>query len=973
MIGQQINQFRITEKIGQGGMGEVYLAEDTRLHRNVALKFLPPHYSKDPEFKARFEHEARAAAALNHPNIVTIYDLGEHTGRNFIVMELVEGQTLDRLIKSGELTLTEAVDYAQQICEGLGAAHEAGIVHRDIKPANILVGKNDRAKILDFGLAKSRQATTETREGTTVGTVQYESPEQTRGDKVDQRSDLFSFGVVLYEMITAQRPFKGEFEDAIRYSIANENPEPLARYKSDVPDEMQRIVSKLLEKDPEVRYQSAAGVVSDLKLLKRTSGPHSSSVHSAIPSAPPASAVSTPTGPKKKRVLPILVPTAVVILAVVVALVFKPWQLEIKPSQDAVAAEDRLAVMYFDNLPDPDDSSRLSEMVTTLLITSLSQSKSLKVLSSQRLYDILKQLGKEGTRRIDRDMASQVARKANAQWMLTGTILQTEPRLVMTAQVIDVASGQVEASERIVGEEGEEIFSQVDRLAAALRTDFVGQGAVTAVPSRTLAETMTHSEEAYRLYLEGLELNRQLYGSEARDKWLRATQLDSTFAMAWFWLANRPTSGPHSSTWLRKAVKYSHRLREADRAYIIALSDYFAGDYQASLSGLRRVIELEPDNKDAYGSLAYIYSIQLNQLDSAIYYTEQILSIDPLAKTHLNALAYYYKDARRYDEALETIDRYIELVPEEANPYDSRGEILLAAGRFPEAIASFRTALQKDPTFGNTLLLLGIASVRTGDFARADSCIRVSLTHSAPSFRAGARVSIAMVHLARGHFTLALDAFDQGLAADRLEGYEQLQYLFKYWAKARALSHLGRHDEAIALAREAERESRRIYPDAVLHYEGLAVSALVEAGRVDEAAGLLTGIQSQLEQRGSGHLARGEYDLAAEQFAKAAELNRRTIRPESDRLLAQCYIAAGRPADAIPLLERYTSAIEGFALQHPVYFVQAQLLLGRAYAARSETEKAAARFKYVVDRWGDGDPGLPAVEEARRRLAELGT
>ncbi|HSG80663.1 MAG TPA: serine/threonine-protein kinase, partial [Gemmatimonadota bacterium] len=481
MIGQQIHQFKITEKLGAGGMGEVFIAEDTRLHRKVALKFLPPHYSGDPEFKARFQHEAIAAASLNHPNIITVYDLGEHEGRLFIVLELVEGQSLEGLIRSGGLTVAKTVEIILQVCDGLRVAHEAGIVHRDIKPANILIDRNGRVKILDFGLAKSRRATTETRVGTTVGTIQYESPEQGRGEPVDQRSDLFSVGVLLYEMLTGHLPFKGEFDDAIRYAIANEEPEPLARYKAGVPDELQRIVTKLLEKDPELRYQTASGVLPDLKLLQRTSGPRPSGIRSGVSSVPPQAAPSavqsappppsapSPIAPRKRRLLPILVPSTVAVIAVVLALVFKPWKIEVSPTQEAQASEDRLAVMYFDNLAHPEDPQRLGEMVTDLLITTLSETRSLKVLSSQRLYDILKQLGKEGQKSIDRETSSQVARQANARWMLTGTILQTEPRLVITAQVIDVASGQIEASQRVVAEEGEEIFAQVDRMASGIR------------------------------------------------------------------------------------------------------------------------------------------------------------------------------------------------------------------------------------------------------------------------------------------------------------------------------------------------------------------------------------------------------------------------------------------------------------------------------------------------------------------------
>ncbi|MBN4072336.1 protein kinase [bacterium AH-315-F03] len=267
MIGEMIQQYKILEKIGAGGMGEVFLAQDTKLDRKVALKFLPEKFSADPEFKSRFEHEAKATAALNHPNIVTVYDFGEHEGSLFIAMEHVDGQSLQALIASGSLKLHDTLDIAKQIIEGLAAAHKAGVVHRDVKPANIMMTEDGRAKLLDFGLAKSQKATLETKVGATLGTVQYESPEQSRGESVDRRSDLFSLGVVIYEMATGALPFEGEYDAQIRYAISHEQAKPVSRYIPDSSDELQRIMDKLLDKDPELRYQSAIDVLSDFKRL----------------------------------------------------------------------------------------------------------------------------------------------------------------------------------------------------------------------------------------------------------------------------------------------------------------------------------------------------------------------------------------------------------------------------------------------------------------------------------------------------------------------------------------------------------------------------------------------------------------------------------------------------------------------------------------------------------------------------------
>jgi eukaryotic-like serine/threonine-protein kinase len=265
MIGQTISHYKILEKLGEGGMGVVYKAHDTKLDRDVALKFLPHYLTGDPTEKERFYHEARAAAALTHQNIAVVHEIGEHEGQIFIAMEYVEGKTLKQFIEEEPPPIKKVLEIAIQICEGLAVAHEKGIVHRDVKPENIIITLKGQAKITDFGLAKLKGATKLTKAGSTLGTAAYMSPEQARGEEVDQRSDIFSFGVVLYEMLTSHLPFRGEHIAAIQYSIVNEEPPPLARYNEKVTDELQHIVSKALEKEQDDRYQHADELLSDLR------------------------------------------------------------------------------------------------------------------------------------------------------------------------------------------------------------------------------------------------------------------------------------------------------------------------------------------------------------------------------------------------------------------------------------------------------------------------------------------------------------------------------------------------------------------------------------------------------------------------------------------------------------------------------------------------------------------------------------
>ena len=282
MIGKSVSHYKILEKLGEGGMGIVYLAEDTKLKRKTALKFLPSNTISSEEDKTRFVQEAQAAASLNHPNIATVYGIDEHEGESFIAMEYVEGQTLKDKIQSGPLKLKEAIEIAIQIAQGLHVAHEKGIVHRDIKSANIMLTPKGQVKILDFGLVKLYGRTRVTKTGTTVGTAAYMSPEQAQGESVDHRTDIWSFGVVLYEMITGLLPFKGDYEQAMMYSILNEEPEPLTGLRTGVPMELERIVFKLLTKDPNKRYQNINELPVDLEAVDTASGKRDQIIKTAI-------------------------------------------------------------------------------------------------------------------------------------------------------------------------------------------------------------------------------------------------------------------------------------------------------------------------------------------------------------------------------------------------------------------------------------------------------------------------------------------------------------------------------------------------------------------------------------------------------------------------------------------------------------------------------------------------------------------
>lgn len=371
MIGQTISHYNILEKLGQGGMGVVYKAHDTSLDRDVALKFLPHYLTSSQNEKERFYHEARATAALMHPNIAVVYEISEYEDQVYISMEYVEGKTLKKIIEhdSESLAIDKVLDIAIQICEGLTAAHEKGVVHKDIKSDNIMLTSKSQVKIMDFGLAKIGGATILTQTGSTVGTAAYMSPEQAKGEEVDHRSDIFSFGIVLYEMLTTHLPFNGEYQSALLYSILNDVPQPIARYNDKVPQEIEHLVKKTLAKDKEERYQHADDLLADLKTArKKMEYAQSGNIKSSSITQQNIESKSI----SKRKLLKLFIPLSVVILFAVIILYFDPFGFQAANNPSSETPLESHAVMYFENIPDPADKDHTGEMLTNLLITSLS-------------------------------------------------------------------------------------------------------------------------------------------------------------------------------------------------------------------------------------------------------------------------------------------------------------------------------------------------------------------------------------------------------------------------------------------------------------------------------------------------------------------------------------------------------------------------------------------------------------------------
>jgi len=658
MIRKTISHYKILEKIGEGGMGVVYRAQDTKLDRIVALKFLPKHLLCDEEAKARFVHEAKAASALDHPNIGTIYEIDEAEGECFISMVYIKGQSLKDLIRDKKLSLEEILRIAIQISEGLHNAHKKGITHRDIKSDNIMLTPEGIVKIMDFGLAKLKGAPKLTRAGTTTGTMQYMSPEQAQGMEVDQRSDIFSFGVVLYEMITGQLPFKGEHEAAIIYSILNETPEPLARYKSNVPEGLQRIVNKALKKDLGTRYQSAADMTADLKGLQKET----------------ITGVSIPS--KKKTISQSIIFIGVVILIVITAYAILSRFLGPSGPEPISAERKSIAVLPFKNMvPDP-ENEWFSDGITEDIITHLSKIGDLKVIS--RTSVMLYKNSKKNLREIGEELGVAA--------ILEGSVCRADSRVRIVSQLIDARTDQhiwAEAYDRDL----KDIFAiQSDvaqQIAQALKAT------LSPEEIERIKQKPTGNLEAYDYYLKGREYAERSY--EKRDLEIaiklfeKAVRADPSFAEAFAWISITHSRmywygydrSPERLTRAKEAIDKALNLkpdeplvREANGYY------YYWGfrDYARALDEFSFCLQKEPGNEWNISSIAWIQR-RLGKFEEALKNLKTAFQLNPREHNLAKELGYTCEALRLYTEAEGYFDRAISLAPDRAASYISKAWI----------------------------------------------------------------------------------------------------------------------------------------------------------------------------------------------------------------------------------------------------------------------------------------------------------
>jgi serine/threonine protein kinase/Flp pilus assembly protein TadD len=973
------DRYQIIEQLGKGGMGSVYKALDKKINEKVALKLIKPEIAADKKIIERFTNELRTARKIGHRNVGRMFDINEEKGAHYITMEYVSGQDLKGLIRqSKRLAVPTAVAIAREICEGLAEAHRLGIVHRDLKPSNIMIDREGTVRIMDFGIARSLKAKGITGAGVMIGTPEYMSPEQAEAKEIDQRTDIYSLGVILYEMVTGQLPFEGDTPLAVAMKHKGETPKDPRDLNPQIPEDLNRVILGCLEKDKDSRYQSADEARSELTNIEK-----------GIPSTAKEVPVKKPLTSKeitvlfsvKKIFIPAFIFAAVVIIGVII------WQVLPKKAAAPIPSDKpSLAVMYFQNNTGDENLDIWRDGLSRMLIADLSQSKYIRVVPDDQLYGILNQLNLLEAKNYSTEDLKEVASRSRSTHILKGILTKSGESFRINTTLQVVGSMEIIDSETVDGKGEGSLHTMVDDLTRRIKESVkLSEQEIAGDNDRDIGKITTSSPEAYKFYIAGRQQYNNGNSLKSVESLEKAVSIDSEFAMAYVFLGItyhwNLSNYTEADKCFRKAFELTDRLSE--RELLKVQGQFYMRDektYDKAIEAFDALSELYPDDEFANRAQGWLY-FTLEEWDKAINYLKLHIQNKLIATPPYINLALAYVSKGLYEQAKEVLEYYLSNISESDVIHGGLAHIYHSQGKHDLALAEVNKAISLNPESDFNLWIRGNIYLYRGDLNHADIEYQKLLGMND-------RGGLACLYLLQGRYQKSID-----------QAKQHIEFLKKHsqkgkesnWHQFLALIHLNLENFEEALKEGEKALEIAVEVDnltlqrAALYGKGLTrlkmqafnlaqkeaeeLKVIIEQGMNRKHMRYYFHLMGMIEINGE------RFPEAIDYFSKAVSLLPNEYNGEAwswqalfKDSLASAYYKSGNFEKALEEYNKITDLTIGRLYNGDIY-AKSFYMLGKIYEQQGNTAKAIEHYEKFLDLWKDADPGRPEVANARERVA----
>ncbi len=980
-------RYEIIEELGKGGMGKVYRVEDKKIKEEVALKLIRPEIASDKKTIERFSNELKMARKIAHRNVCKMYDLGEEKGTHYITMEYVPGEDLKRLIKKvGQFSTGKTIFMAKQVCDGLAEAHRLEVIHRDLKPQNIMVDEDGNARLMDFGIARTVKGKGITGAGVIVGTPEYMSPEQAEVKEIDQRSDIYSLGVILYEMVTGRVPFEGETPLGIAMKHKNEIPPDPRQINAQVAEDLSKVIMRCLEKDKEKRYQSAREVSSELLNIEKGMP----TTERIVPKKKPiTSREITVKFSIKKLFLP-----ALVVIAVAIGLIILKFVPQ-KKAMPVQSGKPSLAIVYFENNSGDESLDHWRKALCELLIADLTQSKYIRVLSSDKLLDILNDMNQLEARSFSARVLKEVANRGGSTHILRGSFTKAGEQFRIDAILQETATMESIGSDRIQGTGEESFLSMVDELTRKVKAHFkLSIEEIAGDIDEEIRKITTSSPEALKYYIEGRKHHLTFEYNRSIELMEKAVAIDPDFAMAYRSLATSYGNigfRPQRKEYMQKALELSDRLPARER-YLIGGDFYSHSEktYDKAIEAYEKLLELYPDDPTGNHNLAINYS-DIGEKYKAIEHYEINRKSDNLSLIGYGNLPNVYQQVGSYDKAREVLEEALQKYPDRAVSHANLSFHYRMAGKYELALAEINKAFALEPAIGTLAYrrnFMRRAQIHffTDDLVKsAKDYLNLQKQKRPQAIYAGS-MGLVNLNLLQGKFKGTKDILRPFLDMVKKSSLNwpiseiNLRFAYIDLKTDNLQEALNDCDNAADYGIKAEDLNRQ---RRALHLKGLTYVQMNDTEEAlktaDELKALILDSHNPNYMHFFHHLV-GMVEFKQKNFSSAIENFKEAISLETSdprdnnagyiKSLAAAYNASGDIDKAQAEYERITSSSSGRLSFGDVY-ARSYYELGKIYERKSWKGKAIEYYEKFLFLWKDADPGIAEVEDARKRLAEL--